>query len=409
MTRLIHLLIGLTYGLGAVVAAAALMRLSGAPALTAWTLAGLLMSAAAQLHRAALRRADDRRRDEALEALRHANLAVIEEMEAARARAAALESALAEEETRRAAALAAEVERLERAIRTVADAAPPLSAPRATPERHAPPTPLTATAQDVREAIDARRVDLLMQPIVTLPQRRTAHFEAFTHLRTAAGRVLPPSVWLPAARQAGLLPEVDALLLGRCVRIARRLSDQDRRQSVFCNLAPENFSEPRFSAVFRELREAADVADSLVLELRQRDFRALDAIGMRNLMRVADFGFRFALDQVEDLDEDLAGLRRAHVRFMKVDARRLLVALTMGGPLGVKAAPEILAADYPLLLQRYGVSVIAEKLETEPAVIETLDFEITLGQGRLFGAPRPVRDDIIADVDADLVAALDAA
>ncbi len=402
MTRMIHALIGLTYALGALVAAAAAMRFAGAAPVAAWTLAGLLASGAAQIHRALLRRDADRRRDDAIEALREANLALVDELESARARADALDIAIAAERARRDAAVAEEVARLETAIRDLARDAPPARV------AAAPSAPVRATPEDVRDAIDARRVDLLMQPVVTLPQRRTAHYEAFTHLRTSGGRTLEPPAWLPAARSAGLMVELDALLLRRCVRIARRLSAQERRIGVFCNLAPENFQGARFDQMFTELREALDVAGSLILEINQRDYRGLDPVAMRNLMRLADHGFRFALDQVEDLDENFAGLRRANVRFVKVDAARLVSALSAGGPLGLRDAPDILAADYGLLMERHGVSLVAEKLETETAVIETLEFDIPFGQGRLFGPPRPVRDDIISDVDAqalDTVAA----
>ncbi len=410
MTRVIHALIGLTYALGALVAAAAAMRFADATPLGAWTLAGVLASAAGQLHRALLLREADRRRDDDIEALRQANLALLEELESARERADALDTAIAAERARREAALAEEVARLEQAMRHAAREAGSASSAqdRATA---APSAPVIATPEDVRDAIDARRVDLLMQPVVTLPQRRTAHYEAFTHLRTSGGRTLEPPAWLPAARSAGLLVELDALLLRRCVRIARRLSAQERRIGVFCNLAAENFHGARFAAMFGELREALDVAGSLILEITQRDYRGLDAAAMRNLMRLADYGFRFALDQVEDLDESFAGLRRANVRFLKVDAARLVEALSAGGPLGLRDAPDILAADYAVLMQRHGVSLIAEKLETESAVIETLEYDIAFGQGRLFGPPRPVRDDVISDVDAHAVdaPALDAA
>ena len=39
----------------------------------------------------------------------------------------------------------------------------------------------------IREAIDANRIDLYLQPIVTLPQRKVRFYEALTRLRTAGG------------------------------------------------------------------------------------------------------------------------------------------------------------------------------------------------------------------------------
>ena len=58
----------------------------------------------------------------------------------------------------------------------------------------------------VAAALDANRIDLYLQPIVTLPQRKVRYYEALTRLRTEAGEVLPASAFLAHAEAAGLLP-----------------------------------------------------------------------------------------------------------------------------------------------------------------------------------------------------------
>ena len=47
--------------------------------------------------------------------------------------------------------------------------------------------------------------------------------------------------------------------------------------------------------------------------------------------------------------------------------------------------------DVPALFVRYGIDLIAEKVEMEKSVIEILEFEIPYGQGHVFGAPRPIK------------------
>ena len=56
----------------------------------------------------------------------------------------------------------------------------------------------------VRGAIEANRIDLYLQPIVTLPQRKVRYYEAMTRLRTedgdaAAARRFPRRRPRPAA------------------------------------------------------------------------------------------------------------------------------------------------------------------------------------------------------------------
>ncbi|MGD2132097.1 MAG: EAL domain-containing protein, partial [Maricaulaceae bacterium] len=120
----------------------------------------------------------------------------------------------------------------------------------------------------------------------------------------------------------------------------------------------------------------------------------------RNMARLADFGFRFSIDKVADLDFDLADARRAGVKFFKVPGDVLLQSLGRGEPLGLSIAPEIRADDYAALLAKYGVELIAEKIEDESTVIEVLDLEVGLAQGHLFGPPRPLKEGVL-DAKAD--------
>ena len=62
--------------------------------------------------------------------------------------------------------------------------ATPTSDPRRQARRAAAATTMIET---VRGAIDANRIDLYLQPIVTLPQRKVRYYEALTRLRTEDG------------------------------------------------------------------------------------------------------------------------------------------------------------------------------------------------------------------------------
>jgi cyclic-di-GMP phosphodiesterase TipF (flagellum assembly factor) len=61
----------------------------------------------------------------------------------------------------------------------------------------------------VREAVAAGRIDLYLQPVVTLPQRKVRYYEALSRMRLADGEVIGAADFLPAAKAAGLLPRID--------------------------------------------------------------------------------------------------------------------------------------------------------------------------------------------------------
>jgi cyclic-di-GMP phosphodiesterase TipF (flagellum assembly factor) len=118
------------------------------------------------------------------------------------------------------------------------------------------------------------------------------------------------------------------------------------------------------------------------------------------MAKLADLGFRFSLDKVTGLDLNLQDLARSDVKFMKIGAQLLLEELTeVDGRLVLKSLPDLAAEDYASLTRRYGVEVIAEKVEAERQVVDILELDIAMGQGHLFGEPRAIRDAVLAESD----------
>ena len=54
-------------------------------------------------------------------------------------------------------------------------------------------------------------------------------------------------------------------------------------------------------------------------------------------------------------------------------------------------------ADISDLLGRFGIDLIVERIEDERAVVDLLDYNVRFGQGFLFAAPRPLRQDAAED------------
>ncbi|MGH6978854.1 MAG: EAL domain-containing protein, partial [Brevundimonas sp.] len=157
----------------------------------------------------------------------------------------------------------------------------------------------------IHDAISENRVDLYLQPVVSLPQRRTIFYESFTRLRDATDRVMMPAEYLSVAEGEGLVPAIDNLLLFRCAQIVRRLARQDRKVGVFCNVALTSLGDEAFFPRFLDfLSENRDLNQALIFELGQATFDARGAVEARNMAKLADLGFRFSLDKVQTLDLD---------------------------------------------------------------------------------------------------------
>jgi cyclic-di-GMP phosphodiesterase TipF (flagellum assembly factor) len=208
-----------------------------------------------------------------------------------------------------------------------------------------------------------------------------------------------PTEYLSVAEPGGLVSAIDNLLLFRCVQIVRRLAKQDRRIGIFCNISMASLGDQEFFAQFLELLAAnRDLSNALVFEIGQAAFDARGPVESRNMGRLADLGFRFSIDKVTNLDFDLQDFARADVSFVKVGAQMLLdQIIELDGRLVLRAMPDLAAEDFAALTRRYGMQLIAEKVESERQVVDILELEIPLGQGHLFGEPRAIRDSVLAE------------
>jgi cyclic-di-GMP phosphodiesterase TipF (flagellum assembly factor) len=160
------------------------------------------------------------------------------------------------------------------------------------------------------------------------------------------------------------------------------------------SLGDEDFF-PQFLDLLRSNR---DLAPALIFELGQAAYEQRTNVQARNMAKLADLGFRFSLDKVTDLDLDLQDLARSEVKFVKVGAQLLLDELTeMGDRLVLRSLPDLAAEDFALLARRYGIELVAEKVESERQVVDILDLDIQLGQGHLFGEPRAIKDAVLAE------------
>ncbi|MCF8504896.1 MAG: EAL domain-containing protein [Caulobacter sp.] len=305
---------------------------------------------------------------------------------------------------RRSEALTSEVHSLEDAVQRMAEQ---MEAQLSSRVAAAPPGALgrgpqsVALLDTVKDALAGNRVDLYLQPVVSLPQRRTVFYESFSRLRDDTGRVMMPAEYLSVAEPEGLVAAIDNLLLFRCVQIVRRLAKQDRKIGIFCNISLASLSDETFFPQFLDFLSAnKDMAGALIFELGQAAFERRGAVEARHMARLADLGFRFSLDKVMDLDLDFQDLARSDVKFIKVGAQLLLDQLEESeGRLVIRSLPDLHASDFARLTRRYGIEVIIEKVESERQVVDILELDMAFGQGHLFGEPRAIRDAVLAEAD----------
>jgi cyclic-di-GMP phosphodiesterase, flagellum assembly factor TipF len=237
----------------------------------------------------------------------------------------------------------------------------------------------------VKNAVEENRIDIYLQPMVTLPQRKVRFYEAVTRLRDDKDQLLAADDFISIAEAAGLIGRIDHMVMLKCVQVLRRLMVRNKDVGIFCNVAAATLGNPTTFAQCLDFLEAnRALASSFVLEFKQSTFRKLGPTESEHLAALAQRGFRFSIDHVTDLRVEPRELADRGVRYIKVPAALLLDPRA-------NSASDIHPSDLSDLLGRFGIDLIAERIEGERAVVDLLDFDVRFGQGFLFAPPRPLR------------------
>ncbi len=243
--------------------------------------------------------------------------------------------------------------------------------------------------ETIRASLEQNRVDLYLQPIVSLPQRKLRYYEALSRLRALDGSVIMPAQYMKVAAPAGLMSVVDNLLLFRCVQVVRRLAQKTRDIGIFCNISGDTLADTEFFPQFLDYMQAnRDLAGQIIFEFSQSAVLKAGVQGEKNLRFLSNLGFALSMDHVETLALDFLRLKAIGFSHIKVRASTLTQGME-----GANAA--VAAEDFKKLLSRHGLNLIAERVEEEKTVVQLLDYNVDYAQGFLFGEPRAVRDDAL--------------
>ncbi|UIY40911.1 EAL domain-containing protein [Methylobacterium radiotolerans] len=267
------------------------------------------------------------------------------------------------------------------------------------PPRPIPPRPAAAPADEgaIVAAFEGDGLEIHLQPVVTLPQRKVVAYEALARLRIGGPGAPPaePEVFLPVLERYGRTTELDRRMLQRATIVARHLARRGSETLLTYGLSPLSLFEP---GLLRELaRTAADdpALAGLTIALPQESWRRLDA-GQRGLLAPLQGRIGFSLDRPDDLRFDAAELAALGIGQVKVPAEMLLRPGAGRGSLS-----DIALEDTAPALARAGIRVVATGVADEADVPDLIDLDVPFAQGTAFAAPRPVRAEVLAAPPAE--------
>ncbi|GEP04213.1 EAL domain-containing protein [Methylobacterium oxalidis] len=268
--------------------------------------------------------------------------------------------------------------------------APAVPAPAVPARAGAPTHGERAREEALLAAFDRDGLEVHLQPIVVLPQRKVVSYEALARLRVE-GEVLAPEAFLPVLERYGRTTDLDRRMLQRVATIARHLAGRGSEAAVAYGLSPLSLFEPGFlRSLARLVAAEPGLAGRLVVALPQASWRNLDAEQAAALAALRG-RIGFILDRPTDLRFDALALAERGVAQVKVPADLLLRQAPGRGHLADIAVEDLVAA-----LGRAGIRLVACGVEHEGDVPDLIDLDVPFAQGSVFAAPRAVRAEVLA-------------
>jgi len=233
----------------------------------------------------------------------------------------------------------------------------------------------------LEDAVRADRIEVFLQPIVSLPQRKLRFYEMFTRIRTPDGGYLTPERFVRLAEEGGMITDVDNLQLLRCIQMIRDTEKRNSTLRFFCNISSNTLRDKGFmTELVQFLGQNSQLAPKLIFELAQEDLATMSADLVPVLDGLGRLGCRFSMDRIYSLEFPLAALTARKIRTVKVDSDVLLAEFQ-------KAGGDMRLREIKNQLDRNSIDLIVSKIESEAQLRELLDLNIDFGQGYLFGEP----------------------
>ena len=236
---------------------------------------------------------------------------------------------------------------------------------------------------DLRDALPNGQLTVLYQPIVDLATDLTVGCEALARWDHPTEGRIGPDRFIPLAEEAGLIHDLGRFVLRQaCTEAAAAAADGRQLSHLSVNASGLELQRPDYAAhVVQALLETGFDPRRLVLEVTESSVAGQDPAVATTLSWLRQRGVRVAVDDFGTGYSSLSRLGNLPVDILKIDKSFVWADPT---PLrdSVLTAINGLAAAF-------GLTTIAEGIETGDHHDLLRRIGCTFGQGYLFGRPAP--------------------
>jgi diguanylate cyclase (GGDEF)-like protein len=238
-------------------------------------------------------------------------------------------------------------------------------------------------AADLRKALDHDELDVYFQPKVTLADRHLVGVECLARWTHPAHGEVDPEDFVAVAEHTGQLSRLTERMLTEGLRRCREWADAERPLSIAVNLSVRTLLDSRFPDQVADLLDRYGVTPGQVtFEISEPGMLGDIERVLPSLYRLRDLGVRLSVDDFGTGASSLSYLRQWPVHEVKIDNSFVQGMATDSGDLAIVRAVVSLSREF-------GLTVVAEGVESELTLDLLEEMGCEIGQGYLFSRPLP--------------------
>jgi EAL domain-containing protein (putative c-di-GMP-specific phosphodiesterase class I) len=246
--------------------------------------------------------------------------------------------------------------------------------------------PADGMTDRVRRALAEDTFMLYAQPIIDLRTSEVTQYELLIRMQDDTGRMLLPDKFLPAAQQAGLMPQIDQWVVRHAIGLIHQAAQDGRRLMLEVNVSADSIDDPALCDLIEAELDATGIDPRLlVIEITEDAALAQiqDTIKLSKWIR--SVGCRFALDDFGSTFATVKYLKDMPVDYFKLDGD-LIVTLPES------RTNQLLLNALMDVARGTGTQTIAVYVPDDETLVMLRQYGIGYGQGNRVGRPRPVAE-----------------
>ena len=238
-------------------------------------------------------------------------------------------------------------------------------------------------ADDLRQAIRAEQIEVWYQPVVSAATGAVDRLEALARWDHPGEGMVPPAVFLPLAREEGLMLALCRLVAARAVADLASWRTQGLDVALSINVAPQELLGGVLVPDLLDLLLAAGLpAQAVTLEVTEDSFLAEPERSRQLLVEARRAGLRLSIDHYGTGFSSLSYLRDLPVAEVKLDPAFIASMCS-------DTRSAVIVSSTVSMVHALEMSVVAAGIETSMIAARAVTMGVDALQGYQLAAPMP--------------------